>query len=557
MLAEKNEKARKDSFLSTRSHVRLLDAETSPVYLTAFVFLMSDSRNSRGGAIATRGLLVQALAALLDITHGENAFTEVTLEPLQGNDKFDFLWKNERGSHAKQVKSTENTFTKPDVERWAKELKEQRTDEHCSLVLIGNIPPALAGLDPIEGVVIETKNLDLHAFIEQAAHRLAKFLESEKQPEGTANQREALVHALESKLQHYATEARTLTRDAFISLLRTWIGSVPKAGIAADISSIVKHAPADLIGREDEMKLLHDAWAKVQSQEIKRPHVLTFVALGGEGKTSLVAKWAAELAQQDWPGCDTVFAWSFYSQGMRESVSSDLFLKEALTFFGDAETANSSKGAYDKGRRLAQLVGESRALLILDGVEPLQYSPTSPTPGELKDQGIAALLKALSSNNHGLCVVTTRYDIRDLRNFWLTTAPQQKLPRLSPDAGVALLRLLGVNGAQPEFEALVEDVKGHALTLNLLGSYIRDALAGDIRKRDLVKLEEADTEEQGGHAFRVIEAYVRWFQREGENGYRAVAVLRCLGLFDRPVTADCFAVLQKPPAISGMTKALV
>jgi hypothetical protein len=70
-------------------------------------------------------------------------------------------------------------------------------------------------------------------------------------------------------------------------------------------------------------------------------------------------------------------------------------------------------------------------------------------------------------------------------------------------------------------------------------------------------LEEADTEEQGGHAFRVIEAYVRWFQREGENGYRAVAVLRCLGLFDRPVTADCFAVLQKPPAISGMTKALV
>ncbi|HEY5752648.1 MAG TPA: hypothetical protein VIT21_05835, partial [Chthoniobacterales bacterium] len=47
-----------------------------------------------------------------------------------------------------------------------------------------------------------------------------------------------------------------------------------------------------------------------------------------------------------------------------------------------------------------------------------------------------------------------------------------------------------------EFEKLVEDVQGHALTLNLLGTYLRDAHAGDIRQRDLVKLEEADAEEQ-------------------------------------------------------------
>ena len=38
-------------------------------------------------------------------------------------------------------------------------------------------------------------------------------------------------------------------------------------------------------------------------------------------------------------------------------------------------------------------------LLILDGLEPLQYPPTSPTPGQLKDQGIAALLKSLATAN--------------------------------------------------------------------------------------------------------------------------------------------------------------
>ena len=263
--------------------------------------------------------------------------------------------------------------------------------------------------------------------------------------------------------------------------------------------------------------------------EPKRPHVLTFVALGGEGKTSLVAKWAAELAHQDWPGCDAVFAWSFYSQGTREqtAVSSDLFLKEALTFFGDPAMAGSAQGAFDKGRRLAQLVGERRALLILDGVEPLQYAPTSPTPGELKDQGLAALLKGLAATNRGLCVVTTRYSIPDLRAYWQTTAPEVKLTRLSKEAGVALLRSLGVKGTPKEFEKLVEDVKGHALTLNLLGTYLHDAHAGDIRKRDLVKLEEADAEEQGGHAFRVMDAYVGWFEERG--GERANAPSPCCG----------------------------
>jgi tetratricopeptide (TPR) repeat protein len=364
-----------------------------------------------------------------------------------------------------------------------------------------------------------------------------------------------------------------------------------KVGFKAEISRIIKYAPTDLIGREAETKLLNDAWDKVRHAESSRPRVLTIVALGGEGKTSLVAKWAADLAHQDWPGCDAVFAWSFYSQGTRDQAvaSSDIFLKEALTFFGDAAMAGSAAGAFDKGRRLAQLVGERRALLVLDGLEPLQYAPNSPMPGELKDQGIAALLKGLAATSHGLCVVTSRYSIPDLRAFMGKTVQEEMLPRLSTQAGVALLQSFGVKGSlrktipSPdgrgllnEFEKLVEDVKGHALTLNLLGTYLRDAHAGDIRKRDLVKLEEADAEEQGGHAFRVMDAYVKALEGgtltpslshpmgegarragEGTSGQRALALLRLLGLFDRPATADCLEALWKAPAIAGLTEPLL
>ncbi len=346
---------------------------------------------------------------------------------------------------------------------------------------------------------------------------------------------------------------------------------VQGAAFKADVARIIKYAPTELIGREAETKLLNAAWLQVRRVEAPRPHILTFVALGGEGKTSLVAKWAADLAAQDWPGCEAAFAWSFYSQGTREQVaaSSDLFLNEALTFFGDAAMAGSPAGAFDKGRRLAGLVGERRALLILDGLEPLQYPPGPPLDGKLKDEGLAALLKGLAANNHGLCVVTTRYSIPDLKAFWQNTAPERPLLRLAKEAGVDLLLKLGVrkeSGTRLAFEQLVEDVKGHALTLNLLGTYLRDAHAGDIRRRDRLNLAEADAEEQGGHAFRVIEAYVRSFENAGEDagqtaeaqakGRRALALLQLLGLFDQPATADCLRALCEGKPIAGLTEPL-
>jgi hypothetical protein len=347
----------------------------------------------------------------------------------------------------------------------------------------------------------------------------------------------------------------------------------------ADISRILKYAPEQLIGREDELKSLSDAWDKAQRQEKGRPHVLTFVALGGEGKTSLVAKWAAELAAQDWPGCDSAFAWSFYSQGTREQVaaSSDLFLKEALSFFGDdadKRFAASNAAAFEKGQRLARVVGKRRNLLILDGLEPLQYSTSSTAfkPGELKDQAIAKLLKDLATTNHGLCIVTTRVEISDLQAFKGGAVVEAHLKRLSRKAGVDLLRRLGVKGSERrniplkdddpesekvnEFEKLVEDVKGHALTLTLLGGFLKRAFHGDIRQRDRVKFEKADEKMDGGHAFRTMAAYEQWLLGDGgDEGCREVAVLRLMGLFDRPAAAGCLAALRST-AIPALTEPL-
>jgi hypothetical protein len=246
-----------------------------------------------------------------------------------------------------------------------------------------------------------------------------------------------------------------------------------------DISRLSSYVPRELIGRSAETTLLDNAWAKVQKRQTSRSHVITFVALGGEGKTSLVAHWAAVLASRNWAGCESAFAWSFFSQGSsnQRADSADLFLDEALAFFGEPGLASSGLGAFDKGRRLASFISKRRILLILDGLEPLQYPPNSPLAGTLKDQGITALLKTLASDNLGLCVVTTRYAIPELSAFLGKTVVEKELIRLSTEAGVELLKKLGVKGSLRkrvaadgniaptppwnEFEQLVEDVKGH------------------------------------------------------------------------------------------------
>jgi hypothetical protein len=312
----------------------------------------------------------------------------------------------------------------------------------------------------------------------------------------------------------------------------------------------LRHGAEKLFGRENELKLLDEAWNNQKNR------VATFVAFGGVGKTSLIFEWMNRLSADGWRGAERVFDWTFYSQGTRDTVSSDAFIAKALEFFGDTEMAKSNASPWDKGARLAQLVAQKRSLLVLDGLEPLQYPP-GPMSGRLKDPAIETLLKGLARQNPGLCIITTRETVSDLAPFHGTTAPEWELDHLSEDAGAALLEQLGVNGTLTERRQLSRDVNGHALTLNLMGSYLTRAFGGDIRKRDQVKFEKADANVQGGHAFKAMAAYEKWLAGGGEEGQRQLAVLRVLGLFDHPASAEILAVLRSQPPIAHLTKPLV
>ena len=70
-----------------------------------------------------------------------------------------------------------------------------------------------------------------------------------------------------------------------------------------------------------------------------------------------------------------------------------------------------------------------------------------------------ALLTGLARQSRGLCIVTTRFKVADLAAL-KETAPQPELLRLSREAGVTLLRSIGVEGSLLRPEPTSENPEG-------------------------------------------------------------------------------------------------
>jgi serine/threonine protein kinase len=300
---------------------------------------------------------------------------------------------------------------------------------------------------------------------------------------------------------------------------------------------------SDVFGREKEITFLNDAWA---NQEV---NIVTIVAWAGVGKSALVNHWLGQMVIEHYRSAELVFGWSFYRQGTsRGSSSADEFLDAALVWFGDPDPRIGT--AWEKGERLAKLMSHRRTLLILDGLEPLQ-NPPGPQEGRVRGPALQALLRELAAFNTGLCVITTRIPVADIADHEQTSVLRRELEQLSSDAGAKLLRALDIKGQEAELRSASDEFSGHCLALTLLGSYLSDAYKGDIRRCKEVSEHLAHDVRQGAHARKVMESYQTWFGNGTE-----LAVLRMLGLFDRPADEDAIGALLKPPAISGLTESL-
>ena len=169
----------------------------------------------------------------------------------------------------------------------------------------------------------------------------------------------------------------------------------------------LRHTGSDVFDRENDIAFLNEAW------ENPNVNIVTIVGRAGIGKSTLVNHWLERMAAEHYRCAQLVYAWSFRQSSTWNTSSADAFLNAALGWFGDSNPNTGT--ALEKGERLARLIAHRRTLLVLDALETLQNSDGS-QEGRLHQSSIRGFLGNLSASNRGLCVVTTRLPVVDIRD---------------------------------------------------------------------------------------------------------------------------------------------
>ncbi|MCD7789587.1 MAG: hypothetical protein LUH55_03350 [Bacteroides thetaiotaomicron] len=161
--------------------------------------------------------------------------------------------------------------------------------------------------------------------------------------------------------------------------------------------------------------------------------------------------------------------------------------------------------------------------------------------GVIVDGAVSTLIYTLVEHNPGLCVITSRKHIDGLNRYEGMTCKTLELGNLSDGESEKLLRKFGVKADSQSFRLIFEKYKGHALTLCLLGAYVRDNLDGrlDDTRFDLY----AQDRVTGNTANDIMRYYDSVYKDKAP-----LKILRLLSVFDRAVTySELCALLENEP----------
>lgn len=299
----------------------------------------------------------------------------------------------------------------------------------------------------------------------------------------------------------------------------------------------------DIFGREEELELLDKYWFD------SRTNVVEVVAFGGAGKSSLINAWLSKLSKSNYKGAAKIYAWSFYWQSQFNDVkySGDYFIEHALEWFGDENPTIGS--SWSKATRLAKLIRDSKTLLILDGLEPLQH-PAGRNFGQIDNPTVSLLIKELAAENSGLCLISTRYSVKDLSALRDGRVYSIQLSRVSNNAGTSLLKCSGIVGSKKELQEVVENYSGHALSLQLFAGYVRTVHDG-ILKNSKEKLPLIENEDYKNQVEKILSFSFKWLRsRPG------LQLVKLLSIVERSSTLDELRCIVGGSNIESLTSQL-
>jgi len=299
----------------------------------------------------------------------------------------------------------------------------------------------------------------------------------------------------------------------------------PRAKVAPRQAVLWNNAPSPLeewTGRTSLLGSITSDWID------SKVRITGLIGFGGEGKSSLARRWVdCLLADESLPQPDGVFWWGFYE---RRNV--DEFFEAALNYMsGGGIDPKKIPSSNMKAQIIAAMLGKGRYLFVLDGLEVLQHQDGD-LYGSLQSFDLKAFLEFFADPEHdSFCLVTSRAPLMDLEEY--TTYLHRDVDRLSPQDGRELLRKLDIQGKDEELDRVVADWDGHALTLSLIASYLRDHHGGDLNRINDIPPPTAN-EPKYDRVKRILSRYDEHLTTSEK------AFLELFSVFRRPISEEAF-----------------
>jgi hypothetical protein len=255
------------------------------------------------------------------------------------------------------------------------------------------------------------------------------------------------------------------------------------------------------VGRVGELEALHVLWqAGLQG-------VVALIGLGGAGKTAVAARFLEGLLDRTLtPRPEGLFVWSFYQE-----PDAGAFFREAYRYFA----RNTSLQSPAKGAGLLHLLRDALAtggphLLVLDGLERVQRQEGDATGsyGQVEDPLLKGLLTRVAEGmGQTVVLVTSRFPLTDLKPFQGRGYRHLDVGGLDRDSARRLLTSRGVRGDEADLDRLIDAYGAHALTLDHLGGFDGQFLAGDPTRAPEVPALVPGAERQAMRLARLLRAY--------------------------------------------------
>ncbi len=226
--------------------------------------------------------------------------------------------------------------------------------------------------------------------------------------------------------------------------------------------------PFRFFGRETELALLDDAFTGGAAS------VVSLIGPGGQGKTAILQHWLQPFLSGDCRA-DGVFLWSFY-----RGQDSGLCLRSLFAYSQGMSRPPDVSATYCVDH-LIPLLRRERWALVLDGTEVAQHDQ-GPWFGRFLHPELGRLLEELASEPlPGVVLLTSRFPLPELERR--RHARTLSLGGLDGDSARGLFRSVGAGGSDAELDEAAAACGHHAKAVELMGTYVRRFLGGEVRRQ--------------------------------------------------------------------------